>query len=118
MPTVWLGILKVVQLARAVVQLVLAVRTAAMMTEQTEPSPLIFLFLSVKIVIKLLVTTTILFLNSAVLFVGMGLSQVEYRAAMTTILITWTAVHLPVLLNQNSSVMECRLNALSTRMPP
>ena len=69
MPTVWLGILKVVQLARAVVQLVLAVRTAAMMTEQTEPFPLIFLFLSVKIVMKLLDTTTMSFPNSVVLFV-------------------------------------------------
>ena len=64
--SVWLGSLKVAQLVRAVVQLILVVRTAAMMMEQTELFPLTFLFLPARIVIKLLATTTMLFLNSAV----------------------------------------------------
>ena len=71
--SVCLGTLKVVQLVRAVAQLVLVVPTAAMMMELMEPFPLIFLFLSVKTVMKLLDTTTMSFPNSAVPSVEMGL---------------------------------------------
>ena len=74
--------------------------------------------ITVPIVIRLWDTTTMLLHGSAVPSVGMGLSWVEFRAAMTTILIAWMAAHLLALFNQGLSAVEDHPNARSTRMPP